>query len=127
MLRTRFDPASLTHPISSFPTVAALLIGCTLFNIVANASFKAAAQSPNWRGFLSWQVVGNLAGFITVLTLTGLLRFIPLAIAFPVTTGLAVIGVQVAAAALIFHEPISPAQWLGTGVIIVGIFLVGRS
>ena len=127
MLRTRFDAASLSHPIASFPTVALLVIGCTIFNIVANASFKAAAQSPNWRGFLTWQVAGNLAGFLTVLALTGLLRFVPLAVAFPVTTGLAVIGVQVAAAALIFHEPISTAQWAGTGVIVLGIFLVGRS
>jgi len=127
MLRTRVDPGLWSPSTTSFPFVAALLIGCTLFNIVANASFKAAALSPNWRGFLSWQVAGNLAGFLTVLALTGLLRFVPLAVAFPVTTGLAVIGVQVAAAAWIFHETVSPMQWLGTGIIIVGILLVGRN
>ena len=127
MLRTRVDPSLWSPSASAFPFVAALLIGCTLFNVVANASFKAAALSPNWRGFLTWQVAGNLAGFLTVLALTGLLRFVPLAVAFPVTTGLAVIGVQVAAAAWIFHETISPMQWLGTGIIVVGILLVGRS
>jgi len=65
--------------------------------------------------------------FLTVLALTGLLRFTPLAVAFPVTTGMAVLGVQIAAAALIFHESISPVQWLGTGVIVSGIFLVARN
>ena len=127
MLRTRVDPGLGSATASPFPFVAALTIGCTIFNIVANASFKAAALSPNWRGFLTRQVAGNLAGFLTVLALTGLLRFIPLAVAFPVTTGLAVIGVQVAAASMIFHESISPVQWLGTGVIVIGIFLVARN
>lgn len=105
-------------------TVLALLAANLLFNIVANASFKVSAASTNWRGFLSWQVVGNLAGFITVLTLTGLLRFIPLNIAYPVSTGLAVIGVQVGAAWWLFHEPISSTQWLGTLLIAAGILLV---
>ena len=68
------------------------------FNIAANASFKVSALSPNWRGFLTWQVVGNLAGFITVLTLTGLLRTTSLHTACTVTTGLAVLGVQIGAA-----------------------------
>ena len=97
-----------------------------VFNILANASFKVSALSGNWRGFLTWQVVGNLAGFITVLTLTGLLRFIPLHTAFTVTTGLAVLGVQVVASALFFHEQVTPAQWLGTLLVILGIALVSQ-
>lgn len=126
MLRSRLDSTAWSPSVAATPIIAGLFVGCTVFNIVANASFKVAAQSPGWRGFLTWQVIGNLAGFITVLTLTGLLRYIPLGVAFPVTTGLAVIGVQVAAAALIFHEPISSIQWLGTAIIIVGILLVGH-
>jgi multidrug transporter EmrE-like cation transporter len=103
-----------------------ILIGAnTFFNIVANASFKYSAMSLSWRSFLSWQVLGNLAGLITVITLTILLRTIPLYIAFPVTTGLAVIGVQVFASRLLFQEPISPVQWLGTGLVVVGILLIG--
>ena len=102
-----------------------VLIGSNLlFNIVANVSFKLSAFSPGWRSFLGWQIVGNLAGFITVLTLTALLRFMPLHVAYPVTTGLAVLGVQVAAAGLIFHEPVSSTQWLGVLLIIVGVVLV---
>ena len=110
------------------PSVALtfLLFGANLlFNIVANSSFKASAGSSNWRGFLFWQVVGNLAGFVTVLTLTALLRSVPLRVAFPVTIGLAVIGVQVVSARLLFHEPVSSAQWLGTLLVVAGIALIG--
>jgi len=117
---------SKTHANSATNTVtvAALLIANVFFNIVANGSFRVSATSPNWRGFLLWQVVGNLAGFITVLTLTGLLRFIPLHIAYPVTVGLAVIGVQIGAAWWLFHEPITLPQWAGTLFIALGILLV---
>lgn len=108
----------------SWPITTGLLVFNLFFNILANASFKIAAFSSTWRDFLAWQVIGNLAGFITVLTLTGLLRYMPLGIAFPMTTGLSIIGVQVAAARFYFHEPISAAQWLGTLLITIGIFLV---
>ena len=36
------------------------------FNVLSNAAFRVSAMSPNWRGLLIWQVVGNLAGFVTV-------------------------------------------------------------
>jgi multidrug transporter EmrE-like cation transporter len=93
-----------------------------LFNIIANTSFNIQPQP-----FLAWspgQVLGNLAGLITVITLTWLLRTVPLNVAFPITTGLAVIGVQVFSARMLFHESISPAQWLGTLFIVVGIALI---
>lgn len=96
-----------------------------LFNIVANASFKVSAASLSWRSFLAWQIIGNVAGLITVITLTGLLRVAPLAAVFPITTGLAVVGVQVVAAHWLFHETISPVHWIGTLLIVAGIVLIG--
>lgn len=102
------------------------LIGCNLlFNIVANSSFKLSAASNTWRGFLAWQVVGNLAGLATVITLTALLKFLPLHVAYPVTVGLAVIGVQVVGAALLFREIIAFRQWVGTLLVAAGILLIG--
>ena len=104
----------------------AILIGTNLlFNVLANTRFKVSAISPTWRGFLGWQVIGNLAGLVTVLTLTGLLRHLPLHVAYPVTAGLAVIGVQVLGARLIFHEPLTTVQWLGTGLVVIGSWLIG--
>jgi len=103
------------------------LVGSNLlFSIVANVSFKFSATSSSWRGFLAWQLLGNVAGFITVLTLTGLLRFVHLRVAYPITAGLAVIGVQVVAAALLFREPVSPAEWLGSLLVVIGMGLIGR-
>ncbi|MGA2112193.1 MAG: hypothetical protein ABSG98_08605 [Anaerolineales bacterium] len=105
--------------------VLGLLAANLAFNVLANASFKVSALSANWRGFLFWQVVGNLSGFLTVLSLTWLLRYDALHVVFPLTTGLAVVGVQVLAAALFFHETITPPQWLGTILIVLGIMLIG--
>ncbi|MGA2820145.1 MAG: hypothetical protein ABSF61_05755 [Anaerolineales bacterium] len=110
---------------SSALIVLSLLAANLAFNVVANASFKVSALSANWRGFLFWQVVGNLSGFITVITLTWLLRYDALHVVFPLTTGLAVVGVQVLAAAWFFHETTTPAQWLGTLLIVLGIVLIG--
>ena len=97
-----------------------------VFNVLANASFRVSAMSDSWRGILTWQVVGNLAGLITVITLTALLRYLPLSVAFPLTTGLAILGVQLIASIWLFHEPISERQWLGTLAIVWGIWLIKR-
>jgi multidrug transporter EmrE-like cation transporter len=105
--------------------VVALILGNLFFNILANTGFKLSANSASWRGFLAWQVVGNLSGFIAVLNLTGAMRFIPLHVAYPISAGLTVIGVQLFAARLLLHEAVTPAQWLGTLFIVAGIVLIG--
>jgi len=105
-------------------TVFSLIFINLAFNILSNASFRVSALSETWRGMLTWQVVGNLAGFITVLTLTGLLRHMPLHIAFPMTMGLTILGVQLVAARWIFHEDISTPQWIGSIFIVIGIWLI---
>lgn len=125
MSRIRLDPTARVWPADNAGTVVGLVGANLLFNVIANASFKLSAQGHSWRHFLVWQVIGNLSGLVTVLTLTGLLRYIPLSVAFPVTTGLTVIGVQVIAAWLLFQESITPTQWLGTLLIMAGILLVG--
>lgn len=99
-----------------------LFVAC---NVLAALAFRWAAHSATWSAFLGWQIVGNLAGFITVLALTVLLRFLPLSWVYPITTGLSVIAVQVIAASLLLHEPLPTRVWLGTALIVVGILLVG--
>lgn len=111
--------------LGSASIIASLLILLNLaFNIVANVGFRLSAFSGSWRGFLTWQILGNVAGLITVLTLTALLRYMPLGAAFALTTGLAILGVQLIAAVWLFHEPMSGRQWLGTLAIVAGIWLV---
>jgi multidrug transporter EmrE-like cation transporter len=125
MFRVNLRTVTQTLPARNVTETLVLFSANLLFNVIANASFKFSVTNPTWRSFLTWQVIGNIAGFITVLTLTGLLLFIPLHVAFPVTTGMTVIGVQVLAARLLFHEQISPAQWLGTFLVVIGIMLIG--
>jgi multidrug transporter EmrE-like cation transporter len=106
--------------------VTVLLAVNLLFNVLASAAFRISARSASWREVMSWQVTGNAAGFVTAVTLTGLLRYVPLSIAFPVTTGMSILGVQVIASWCLFHEPIDAVQWLGSLLIGVGIFLLQR-
>jgi multidrug transporter EmrE-like cation transporter len=108
-------------------TVMTVLITLNVFfSIVANAAFRISARSVTWGDLLMWQVLGNVAGLITVVSLTGLLRYMPLTVAFPVTTGMSILGVQLVAAKWLFHEPISAVQWIGSVLIGVGIVLVQR-
>ncbi len=117
--------SALQLPQTGSPIAPVIFVCLNLvFNIVSNVGFKLSADSPNWRGFLAWQIIGNVAGLVTVLTLTALLRYVPLGLAFTVTTGLAVLGVQVASSAVFFHEPVSHTQWLGTLLVTAGIALV---
>jgi multidrug transporter EmrE-like cation transporter len=105
--------------------IGALILGNLAFTVLAKVGFKLSAASSDWRGFWFWQIAGNLAGFAGVLTLTWLLRFIPLHVAYPVTMGLAVIAVQVVAAHMLFRESLGPLQWVGTGLVTVGVVLIG--
>lgn len=108
-------------------TIMTVLITLNVFfSIVANAAFRISAHSLTWGDLLVWQVLGNLAGLVTVVSLTGLLRYMPLAVAVPVTTGMSILGVQLVAAKWLFGEPITALQWIGTVLIGVGIFLVQR-
>ncbi len=103
-----------------------LILTNLLFNILANVSFKYSAAGPTWREILFWQVVGNLAGLVTVITLTWLLHYMPLHLAFPITTGLTVIGVSLVAGHWIFKEEITNSQFLGTFLVVLGIAFLSR-
>jgi len=122
----RLGHLALSQP-SSVPVIITALIALNVvFNIVANVAFRVSARSASWSDVLTWQVLGNLAGLITVIALTGMLRYVPLSIAVPVTTGMSMLGVQLVAAKWLFHEPINAVQWTGAVLIGVGVFLVRR-
>jgi hypothetical protein len=72
-----------------------------LFVTFANAILKLSASEPSPPWFVLLQLAGNLCGFVGVLAYTGLMRTTPLHIAFPLTQGFAVLGVQVVASALV--------------------------
>jgi undecaprenyl phosphate-alpha-L-ara4N flippase subunit ArnE len=124
MLRGRILPDLASRPATGLIVVIGLVAVNVIFNIVSSSGFKMSAASTNWRSFMGWQVVGNFSGLVTVIALTFLLRRTSLHVAYPVTTGLSVVGVQVVAAWLLFKEAISPAQWLGTLLVVAGIVLI---
>ena len=101
--------------------VLALILAYIALAVLANTGFKLSADSSPCKRFLLWQIVGNLSGFLSVLSLTALFRLIPMHVAFPVTQALAVVAVQVLAARLLFRETIAPLQWAGTALLIAGI------
>ncbi|MGC8786148.1 MAG: SMR family transporter [Anaerolineae bacterium] len=105
--------------------IAVLILSHSILTSLANVGFKLSAASHIWRAFLFWQMAGNLAGFAGVLVFTGLLRLVPLHVAYPITQGLSVIAVQVLVARLLFREPVGMSQWVGTVLVIAGIVLIG--
>lgn len=104
--------------------VVALVVVNLASVLSSNVALKLSAWAPDWRGFLSWQVLGNLTGFVGVLAFTALMRVVPLNVGYGITAGLGFVLVQVVGAHLFFHEPVSPAQWLGVAAIAVGIALI---
>jgi multidrug transporter EmrE-like cation transporter len=122
--RNRLQTASL--PQGNIFLILGLFAVNLVFNILGNASFKLSALANNWKGLVGWQIVGNLAGFVTVLALTGLLKYLPLHVAQPICQGLAIIGVQIVASWLFFHESISTTQWVGMLLIVAGIVLIQK-
>ncbi len=105
----------------AIPALGLLYVACV---VTSNVGFKLSAGSQNWKGFLAWQIMANLAGFVGVISFTLLLKFIPLYLAYGIFMGLGFVAVQVVAARLIFKEPIRSIQWIGVTLIMLGIFLI---
>ena len=91
----------------------------------ANILLKRSAEAGGVWIFLAFQLAGNLAGLGGVLLYTGLLKRMPLHVAFPLSRGVAVLGVQLAASVFFFHERFSLTEAAGTAVVAAGIILVG--
>ncbi len=65
--------SGLSHPVR----IPLLVLLYQVLVVVANIGFKRSAESTTATAFLAWQVLGNLAGFLSVLTYTALLRWLP--------------------------------------------------
>jgi len=102
-----------------------LAVGLNLVMVVlSNLCFRWSAAASAWRPFLGYQIVGNLAGFVSVVAFTFLLRHLPLNMAYALTTGLGFVLVQVVASRLVLGENATDLQWVGVTLIVLGIFLI---
>ncbi len=106
---------------------AALLVCYFLFVTGANIFLKLSADAHDTRILLVMLVAGNLAGFVGVLAYTGLLRTLPLHVAFPLSRGLGVLGVQLLAALVFFRESFTAREAAAVALVTAGIILVGLS
>ncbi len=104
---------------------AALLLSYLVFVTGANVFLKLSAEARETWLFLTMLAAGNLAGFVGVLAYTGLLRTLPLHVAFPLSRGIVVLGVQLVAALLVFHERFRLTEAAGAVLVTAGILLVG--
>ncbi|MGQ9584830.1 MAG: hypothetical protein ACUVXG_05465 [Anaerolineae bacterium] len=109
--------------------MTALIVGAlVLMNltcvVASNVSFKFSALSPAWQGFLRWQVVGNLTGFLGVLSLTGMLRYMPLHVGYGISAGLSFVLVELMGSRWLLHEEITWLQWIGVSLAAVGVSLI---
>lgn len=91
----------------------------------ANVLMKLSAGAGALRPFVLLLAAGNLLGFVGILTYTLLLRTLPLHVAFPLTRGAAVLGVQLAASVIVFHEVLRPTEAAGAVLVTAGIVLAG--
>ena len=106
---------------------ALFLLCYMVFVTGANIFLKLSADAHGTWPFVMMQIAGNLAGFIGILAYTGLLRRLPLHIAFPLSRGLVVLGVQVAASLLVFHESFRLTEAAGAVLVAAGVIVVGAA
>ncbi len=91
----------------------------------ANVLLKRSADAGSLWPFLAFQIAGNVAGLGGVLVYTALLRTLPLHVAFPLSRGAAVLGVQLFASMVVFHESFKATEALGTAAVVAGVILLG--
>jgi len=98
--------------------------GAVVFNVAAYVVYKSIADAvPR----IWWPVfaVGLLLGAANTFLFARSIKAIPLSVAYPVFTGISFALITLAAA-LAFHERLSPLHLLGIGLVMIGIVLVTR-
>lgn len=107
---------------------ALLLLGCILMSAAASIFLKMGATTVSGINFIA--IITNpmiwLGGFCYAAAFLGyiyVLRIVPLSLAQPViTVGVSVVTVLVAA--IFLRETVALVNWMGLGLIAVGIFLL---
>jgi multidrug transporter EmrE-like cation transporter len=101
-------------------TLVAVYVAASCFS---NVGYKLSVGG-GVKNLVTWQVAANLVGIFGVVTLSWLYKLIPMHVAYPLTQALLIMTIQVVAARLVFKETITVWQWIGTGFIVLGIFLI---
>jgi multidrug transporter EmrE-like cation transporter len=111
------------------------LLLAVLSNVIANVAFKKAMEKeigPDTRQvvlqycFEPWMWTGGFFAALLLLCYLYALKSIPLNIAYPVVTGLAMLGVAVSGA-LLFQESLSLQRVFATLMILAGVLMLRLS
>lgn len=104
------------------------------FNVLSNLSLQRGVRSLPGRlepGFL-WSVVtqpwlwaGVTSAGLLLLCYLYAIRGLPLVVAYPTVTSLAMAGIAVASV-LLFHSPLTPQHLAGIALVIAGVVLLVR-
>jgi uncharacterized membrane protein len=95
-----------------------------IFNVGATLSFAHSGHADRLRVFVLWQIIGGMFGLGVQLSFAGLVRYSSLRFANVTGIGLSFVSAQVFAAYMIYREPFAWPQWLGTGLVFVGVILI---
>lgn len=104
------------------PVILAVYSLGTLF--VGQVSFKQSTMVSGFWRFVAWQALGHFVAFTGVLAYTWLIKLTSLHLAYAVHSALGFVIVQVIGAWLIFKERITPGQWIGAALVVVGILVI---
>ena len=129
MLKTRI---ALLNDLGVFASAAwseaLLAFSLLMVNQAANVGcytlFALSGRTDRWRTFVILQILGGFFGLFTQLSFAGMVRYSGLPFANAAGIGLAFVSAQVFSAALILHEPFTPLQWAGTGLVFSGVLLI---
>jgi len=106
----------------------ALMVGVGAVAIAALAAsqigFKYASGAQGVKATILWFAVAGVAGTVSMIFYTLLLRYVPLHVGYAVLFGLGFVVVQVVAAKFILKEPVSLIQWIGGALMVAGIALI---
>jgi multidrug transporter EmrE-like cation transporter len=104
---------------------AYLGLACAVFFNVASYLVYRSVADAGPRTWWPMFAVGLMLGAANTFLFARSIKAIPLSVAYPVFTGTSFAFITVAAA-LAFHERLSPIHLLGIGLVVAGIVLVTR-
>ncbi len=101
-----------------------LLLGCVVFDVGRELCFKLASRIDS-TSYFAWLTAGIAVWAVEIVAYALVLSQLSLNVAFPVMSltyvGSAFVGW------LVLGEHVSSRRWLGTGLIVAGVSLIGAT
>lgn len=101
--------------------LAALVV---VIHAAGQIGFKQASNAQNIKWAVIWFLGGGAVGTVAMILYVILLRFVPVYVAYAVNYGLGLVLVQLVISKFIFKEPVTPLQWIGGAVVVIGIVML---